>query len=88
MSKSNVAIVTAASRGMGAAIARRLSREGYRLALMRRSDDVLALADELGAVGYVGSVAEADDLGGFVERALAVYGRVDAAFCCCQPGRQ
>lgn len=81
MSEPRVALVTAASRGMGAAIARRLHADGYRLALLARSDDVLALADELGAVGVTGSVAEPDDLRAFVDRALNEFGRIDAAVC-------
>ena len=37
MSKLRTAIVTAASRGMGAAIARKPAAEGYRVSLMSRS---------------------------------------------------
>lgn len=81
MPEAPVALVTAASRGMGAAIARRLHAEGYRLALMSRSDDVQALADELGAHGHLGSVAEADDLATFADRATERFGRIDVAVC-------
>ena len=77
MTKS-VAIVTAASRGMGAACARELSRRGYDLALMARSDDVNALAAELGAVAVTGTVTSESDLQGLVGAALARYGRIDA----------
>jgi NAD(P)-dependent dehydrogenase (short-subunit alcohol dehydrogenase family) len=81
MSLQKVALITAASRGMGAAIARRLAADNYRLALMSRTDDVLALADELGGVGHIGSVSEPKDLEQFVERALSAYGRIDGAVC-------
>lgn len=62
---------------MGAAIARRLAADGYRLALMSRGEELSAIANELDAVACVGSVAEADDLERFVETAVDAYGRVD-----------
>jgi NAD(P)-dependent dehydrogenase (short-subunit alcohol dehydrogenase family) len=43
-----VALVTAASRGMGAACPRELAARGYRVSLLARSPDVEALARELG----------------------------------------
>jgi NAD(P)-dependent dehydrogenase (short-subunit alcohol dehydrogenase family) len=78
LSKQEIAIVTAASQGMGAAIARELANRDYGLALMSRSDAVLTLASELDGVGVRGSVAEPDDLRRLVEAALERYGRVDA----------
>jgi NAD(P)-dependent dehydrogenase (short-subunit alcohol dehydrogenase family) len=63
---------------MGAACAREMSRRGYALALMARSDDVNALAAELGAVAVAGSVTAEPDLRKLVEAALGRYGRIDA----------
>jgi len=75
---SPVAIVTAASKGMGAAIARELAGRGYRLALMARSEGINALASELGGVALQGSVTELKDLERLVALAQERYGRVDA----------
>ncbi len=81
MSDQKVAMITAASRGMGAAIARRLAGDGYLTALMSRSEEVHRLAEELGGLGYSGSVTDPTALEGFVTRTLEVFGRVDAVVC-------
>ena len=78
MTERPAAIVTAASRGMGAACARELARRGYDLALMARGDDIHALATELNAVAITGSVATESDLHRLVDAAVAHYGRIDA----------
>ncbi len=72
------AIVTAAGQGMGAAIARRLYKDGYQLALMSNSGGAEALADEIDAVGVTGSVTEPDDLARLVDAARGAFGRIDA----------
>lgn len=77
MSEQQIAIVTAASRGMGAAIARELAGQGYTLVLMSRGQEVLNLASELYGIGVQGSVTEPDDLRRLVEAALETYGRID-----------
>jgi NAD(P)-dependent dehydrogenase (short-subunit alcohol dehydrogenase family) len=73
-----VAIVTAASRGMGAACARELAKRGYRLALLARSAQLDSIASETGALAVRGSVADDGDLRRLVESALDRYGRLDA----------
>lgn len=72
-----VAIITAASRGIGAACARELAARGYRLALLARSADVATLAAELHAVAVEGSVTEPADLERVVSSAMERYGRID-----------
>jgi NAD(P)-dependent dehydrogenase (short-subunit alcohol dehydrogenase family) len=73
-----VAIVTAAGKGIGEAVARRLSADGYGLVLMSSSGGAERLSEELGAVGLTGSVTEPDDLGRLVDSTLGRFGRIDA----------
>lgn len=81
MADQPVALITAASKGMGAAIARRLAGDGYRTALMSRSEEVLRLAEELGGLGHLGSVTDPGDLEEFVGRSVEAFGGVDVAVC-------
>ena len=78
MTESRVAIVTAASRGMGAACARALATRGYRLSLLARSDEIDSLAQELGAVAVKGSVTDPAALERVVETTFETHGRIDA----------
>jgi NAD(P)-dependent dehydrogenase (short-subunit alcohol dehydrogenase family) len=77
MTTRPVALVTAASRGIGAACARELARRGYHLALLARSQEVERLADELSAIPVKGTVSQEEDLRRLVEAALDRYGRID-----------
>jgi NAD(P)-dependent dehydrogenase (short-subunit alcohol dehydrogenase family) len=77
MVERKAAIVTAAGRGIGAAIARELASD-HHLVLLSRSPDVLELADELGGVGLTGSVAQEADLERIVKLAIDTHGRIDA----------
>jgi NAD(P)-dependent dehydrogenase (short-subunit alcohol dehydrogenase family) len=72
-----VAIVTAASRGIGAGCARALAEEGFRVALLARSPETHRVAKELGGLGVTGSVTDEKDLKRLVETAEARYGRID-----------
>jgi NAD(P)-dependent dehydrogenase (short-subunit alcohol dehydrogenase family) len=75
-----VAIVTGASRGIGAAIARLLAQRGWRLVLAARSGAELEeLAGELPeAVAVPTDVTRAEDVQRLVETARVRFGRVDA----------
>jgi NAD(P)-dependent dehydrogenase (short-subunit alcohol dehydrogenase family) len=78
MSGRKIAIVTAAGKGMGAAIARELSANGYSLALLSNSGGAKQLAGEIGGLALTGSVTEPDDLKKLVELTMDNYGRIDA----------
>jgi NAD(P)-dependent dehydrogenase (short-subunit alcohol dehydrogenase family) len=73
-----VAMITAASKGMGAACARELAARGYVVSLMARGAEVESLARELGGGATRGSVDVADDLARFVTDTINAYGRIDA----------
>jgi NAD(P)-dependent dehydrogenase (short-subunit alcohol dehydrogenase family) len=73
-----VAIVTAAGRGLGAAVARRLAADGYALALFSPGEGVTKLAAELGGIAVRGSNTEPADLARLVEATMKQYGRIDA----------
>lgn len=72
------ALITAGGSGMGAAIARELASQGYRVAILSSSGKGEALAQELGGFGFTGSNLNPDDLKTFVEASLKELGRIDA----------
>ncbi|MFZ5689689.1 MAG: SDR family oxidoreductase [Pseudomonadota bacterium] len=73
-----VAIVTAGGSGMGAAAARWLAQDGYKVAILSSSGKGEALAKELGGIGITGSNQSNDDLKRLVDATMAKWGRVDA----------
>lgn len=73
-----VALLTAASSGIGAAAARRLAADGWRVAILSSSGRGAALADELGGWGLTGSNRSPEDLARFVDGAMERFGRIDA----------
>lgn len=77
MNTENVAILTGAGRGMGAACARELASRGWKVALLSPSGAAEKLAQELGGVGVTGSITEPKDLERLVARTLDSYGRID-----------
>lgn len=78
MSTDKVAIITAGGSGMGAAAARKLAADGYRVAILSSSGKGEALAAELGGLGVTGSNRSPEDLTRLVDATLQQWGRVDA----------
>ncbi len=62
---------------MGAAAARKLADDGFRVAILSSSGKGEALAAELGGIGVTGSNQSNDDLKRLVDKVVAQWGRVD-----------
>ena len=77
MTDGKVALVTAGGSGMGADAARRLSQDGFNVAILSSSGKGEALATELGGIGVTGSNRDTEDLQELVDRATERWGRVD-----------
>jgi len=77
MASDKVAVVTAGGSGMGAAAARRLAADGFKVAVLSSSGKGEALANELGGLGVTGSNQSNDDLKRLVDGTLARWGRID-----------
>ena len=73
-----VAIVAAGGSGMGAAAARRLSADGFKVAILSSSGKGEALATELGGFGVTGSNQSPADLKRLVDGTMQRWGRIDA----------
>jgi NAD(P)-dependent dehydrogenase (short-subunit alcohol dehydrogenase family) len=76
--QGKVAIITAAGKGIGGAIARELAADGYQVSLLSNGSGALKLAEELGGIGMTGSVTEPSDLAQLVNATLEKFGRIDA----------
>jgi len=72
-----VAIITAGGSGMGAAAARRLAKDGCKVAILSSSGKGEALAQELGGLGVTGSNQSNDDIKRIVDATVAKWGRID-----------
>jgi NAD(P)-dependent dehydrogenase (short-subunit alcohol dehydrogenase family) len=75
--RRRVAIVTAASRGIGAACARQLAADGYHVALMARSEQVLAVAEEVNGFALRGDLTQPPDIARLIDAVGDRWGRLD-----------
>lgn len=78
MAKEKVALIMGGGSGMGAAAARKLAQDGYRIAILSSSGKGEALAKELGGVGVTGSNQSLDDVKRVVDLTMDTWGRIDA----------
>ncbi|TGQ97073.1 SDR family NAD(P)-dependent oxidoreductase, partial [Mesorhizobium sp. M4B.F.Ca.ET.200.01.1.1] len=62
MSSEKTAVIVAGGSGMGAAAAKRLAADGFKVAILSSSGKGEALAKELGGIGVTGSNQSNDDL--------------------------
>src|SRR5581483_6856285 len=72
-----VALITAASQGIGAGIAREFAARGHKVALLARSENVQTLANDLGGIAVRGSVTDGAALQQLVDAAMREWGRID-----------
>ncbi|GKT01594.1 SDR family oxidoreductase [Acidovorax sp. SUPP3434] len=77
MAVEKVALITAGGSGMGAAAARRLAADGFRIGILSSSGKGQALAEALGGVGVTGSNQSVEDIGRLVDQAHRRWGRID-----------
>ncbi|MDX8527465.1 SDR family oxidoreductase [Mesorhizobium sp. MSK_1335] len=77
MAGEKVALVTAGGSGMGAAAARRLAADGFKVGVLSSSGKGEALGKELGGFGVTGSNQSNEDLKRLTDGALERWGRID-----------
>lgn len=75
--ENRVAVITAGGSGMGAAAARKLSVDGFHVAILSSSGKGTELAKELRGVGITGSNQSGDDLSRLVDETMQRWGRID-----------
>lgn len=81
--KEQVALVTAASRGLGKSAALALAEEGAHIAMCARSEDLEKAAQEIGnqtkakILAQRADVTKMDEVDALVEKTMSEYGRID-----------
>ena len=76
--EGKVALITGGGTGIGAAVARQISAEGGKVALMgRRAEPLEAVASPIGGLVFVGDAANKADVRRAVQGLEAAYGGID-----------
>lgn len=80
---SKVALITGGSRGIGAAVARRLRADGYTVVInyVNSTETAQALAKELDGLALRADVSHPDQVNAMVAAVLERFGRLDALVC-------
>jgi len=80
---SKVAFITGGSRGIGAAVARRLHADGYTVVInyVNSTEAAQALAKELDGLALQSDVAYPEQVNAMVAAVLERFGRLDALIC-------
>lgn len=77
MLDSKVAVIIAGGSGMGAAAARRLAADGFKVGILSSSGKGQALAEDLGGIGITGSNQSVDDIDRLIKAVVEQWGRID-----------
>ncbi|WP_311971986.1 SDR family oxidoreductase [Pseudomonas baltica] len=77
MLDSKVAVIIAGGSGMGAAAARRLAADGFKIGILSSSGKGQSLAEDLGGIGITGSNQSVDDIDRLIKAVVEQWGRID-----------
>ena len=76
--EGKVVLVTAASRGIGFAIAKKFAQQGAKVAITsRKEENVKRAADEIGALGIQAHSGKPDDVKKAVDTVVQKFGKID-----------
>lgn len=76
--KEKVCVIVGGGKGMGAAVARKMNKRRYKLALMSPSENCEKLANELDGIAVRGKAENAADTQALFDATMEKYGRIDS----------
>lgn len=86
MADKPVAMIVGGGSGIGADSAKKLSEDGFDVAVMSSSGKGEALGNALGGLGFTGSNLVVQDLQKFVKQTMDRFGRIDSVINCAGHG--